>query len=67
LCSRPSPTPTYEWIAIDVHATCEVAKRNGRRVFYYAKPPPEGHVGEGQCTSPDWRRCIARPIVPGFT
>jgi hypothetical protein len=44
-----------------------VAKRNGGRVFSYDLPPPEGHVGEGECKSPDWCRCIARAIVPGFS
>jgi len=58
---------TYEWLAVDVHKTCEVARRNGGKVFSYDKPPPEGHVGEGECNSPDWCRFTARPIVPGFS
>jgi hypothetical protein len=57
---------SYEWIAMDVHGTCDVAKRNGGRTFRYDTPPPEGHVCEGVCTSIDWCRCVSRPIVPGF-
>jgi hypothetical protein len=56
----------YEWIAMDVHGTCDVARKNGGKVFSYTNPPPEGHVCEGLCNSPDWCRCIARSIVPGF-
>jgi hypothetical protein len=57
---------SYEWIATDVHRTCDTARRNGGRSFSYANPPPEDHVCEGQCNSIDWCRCIARPIVAGF-
>ena len=53
----------YEWLAVDVHGVCETAKRNGGKVFDYASPPPGGHVGEGECSSPDWCRCVAAPIV----
>jgi hypothetical protein len=56
----------YKWIAVDVHGTCDVAKRNGSKIFAYDKPPPEGHVQEGQCNSPDWCRCFAKAIIPGF-
>ena len=56
----------YEWIAMDVHGTCDVARKNGGKVFSYTNPPPEGHVCEGLCNSPDWCRCIARSIVPAF-
>lgn len=58
---------SYTWLPADVHNACEVAKRNGGKTFLYDQPPPEGHVGEGACTSPDWCRCIAKPIVPGFS
>jgi hypothetical protein len=58
---------SYKWLAVDVHGCCNVAKKNGDKVFSYLEPPPEGHVGEGQCDSPDWCRCIARPMVPGFS
>jgi hypothetical protein len=57
----------YEWLAMDVHGTCDVAKRNGGKVFSYDNPPPEGHVGEGQCNSLDWCRCASKPIVLGFS
>jgi hypothetical protein len=57
---------SYKWIALDVHGTCDVAKRNGGKVFSHDKPPKEGHVGEGQCNSPDWCRCIAKSVIPGF-
>jgi hypothetical protein len=58
---------SYRWVAVDVHGTCDVAKRNGGRVFLYAEPPLEGHVGEGQCNSPDWCRCFAEVVVPGIS
>lgn len=58
---------SYKWLAMDVHGTCDVAKRNGGKVFAYDNPPKEGHVGEGQCNSLDWCRCIAKSIVPGFS
>jgi hypothetical protein len=58
---------SYRWVAVDVHGTCEVAARNGGKVFRYDAPPPEGHVGEGQCNSPDWCRCVPRPVIPGFS
>ena len=58
---------SYEWLAVDVHGTCDVAERNGGKAFRYDKPPPEGHFGEGQCNSTDWCRCIAKAIVPGFS
>lgn len=57
----------YKWIALEAHGTCDVAKRNNGKIFAYGKPPPEGHVQEGQCNSPDWCRCLAEPIIPGFT
>ena len=57
---------SYKWLAVDVHGTCETAKKNGGKVFAYDKPPPEGHVGEGQCGSPDWCRCVAQAVIPGF-
>jgi hypothetical protein len=54
----------YEWIAMDAHGTCDVARKNGGKVFSYTNPPPEGHVCEGLCNSPDWCRCIARSDRP---
>jgi hypothetical protein len=57
---------SYQWVAMDVHGTCDTARRNGGRIFSYAHPPPEGHVCEGQCSSMDWCRCIARPVLAGF-
>lgn len=57
---------TYEWIAIDVHGDCDIARRNGGKIFSYTEPPPEGHVCEGECTSRDWCRCIARSTIAGF-
>ena len=57
----------YTWLAVDVHGTCEVAQRNGGKTFAYDTPPPEGHVGEGRCGSPDWCRCVAKPLVRGFS
>jgi hypothetical protein len=56
----------YRWLACDVHGTCDVAQRNGGKVFSLVQPPPDGHVGEGRCTSPDWCRCVAVAVVPGF-
>lgn len=53
----------YDWLAVDVHGCCEVAQRNGGKRFSLTEPPPEGHVGEGECSSPDWCRCIAAPII----
>jgi hypothetical protein len=58
---------SYEWVAVDVHGTCEVAKRNDGKVFSYDSPPKEGHVGEGECGSPDYCRCFAAPVVHGFS
>ena len=58
---------SYQWKAVDVHGSCDIAKRNDGKVFPYDAPPAEGHVGEGECHSPDWCRCISRPIVPGFS
>jgi hypothetical protein len=58
---------SYQWVAMDVHGTCDTAKRNGGKIFLYSQPPPEGHVCEGQCGSIDWCRCMARSIVPGFS
>ncbi len=57
---------SYKWLALDVHGTCDVAKRNGGKIFSYDNPPKEGHPCEGQCGSPDWCRCSAKPVVPGF-
>jgi len=54
---------SYEWLAMDVHGTCEVAAQNGGKKFSCAVAPPEGHVGEGKCGSPDWCRCTATPVV----
>lgn len=53
----------YEWIAMDVHGRCDVAAKNGGKVFSVTDAPPEGHVGEGECSSPDWCRCTAMPVV----
>lgn len=53
----------YEWLAVDVHGCCHVAAKNGGKVFSVTEAPPEGHVGEGECSSPDWCRCIASPVV----
>ena len=58
---------TYKWVALDVHGDCEVARRNGGKIFSYREPPPEGHVCEGQCTSKDWCRCFARSMIAGFS
>ncbi len=53
----------YQWLAVDVHGCCHVAARNGGKVFSVSDPPPEGHVCEGECSSPDWCRCIAAAVV----
>jgi hypothetical protein len=58
---------SYRWVAMDVHGTCDTARRNGGKIFLYTQLPPEGHVCEEQCGSKDWCRCIARPIVAGFS
>jgi hypothetical protein len=58
---------SYQWVAADVHGDCDVARRNGGGIFSYTEPPPEGHVCEGECTSRDWCRCIARSVIAGFT
>jgi hypothetical protein len=58
---------SYVWLAMDVHGTCEVAKKYGGKEFAYDSPPLEGHVGEGRCGSPDWCRCVAKAVVRGFT
>jgi hypothetical protein len=58
---------SYKWVALDVHGTCDVAKRNGGKVFRYDEPPSDGHVCEGRCNSPDWCRCTAKSIVAGFS
>jgi hypothetical protein len=58
---------SYVWVAVDVHGDCEVAKRNGGKIFSYTEAPAEGHVCEGQCTSKDWCRCIARAVIDGFS
>ena len=56
----------YRWIVTVSGTACAVAERNGGKVFAYDKPPPEGHVGEGQCDAADWCRCIPKAIIPGF-
>lgn len=56
----------YRWMAVDVHGCCQVAARNGGKVFAYDNPPPDGHPSEGACDSPDWCRCIAQAVIPGF-
>lgn len=56
----------YEWMAMDVHGTCDVAKKNGGKTFSYTNPPPQGHVCEGLCNSQDWCRCIAKSIILAF-
>ena len=53
----------YEWLAMDVHGTCKVARRNKGKTFAYNQPPKDGHPCEGECTSPDWCRCSAIPII----
>lgn len=53
----------YTWLAMDVHGCCHVAAKNDGGTFSVTAPPPEGHVGEDECTSPDWCRCIANPVV----
>jgi hypothetical protein len=57
---------SYKWLAMDVYGVCDVAKRNGGKVFSHDRPPKEGHVAEGQCSSPDWCRCVAKAVVPAF-
>ena len=57
---------SYRWIVGVPGIVCAVAERNGSRVFAHDKPPPEGHVGEGQCDAPDWCRCVPKAIIPGF-
>ncbi len=57
---------SYQWVVATPGIPCTVASRNDGRVFRYDTPPPEGHVGEGQCDAPDWCRCIARSVIPGF-
>lgn len=56
----------YKWVALDVHGTCDVAKRNHGKLFAFDAPPPEGHVREGRCNSPDWCRCLAKAVTPGL-
>jgi hypothetical protein len=58
---------SYVWLAVDVQGTCEVATKHGGKQIAYDSPPLEGHVGEGRCGSPDWCRCVAKAVVPGFT
>jgi hypothetical protein len=59
--------PTYKWVAIPNTQPCDVAKRNDGKTFSYLVPPPDGHPREGKCNSADWCRCIAKPIIKGFT
>jgi hypothetical protein len=66
-CSMALGIKSYRWIAVDVHGSCDIAKRNDGKVFLYDAPPAEGHVCEGQCHSSDWCRCISRAIIPGFS
>jgi len=56
----------YVWLGTPGPYDCSVARRNNGKVFSYLVPPSEGHVGECQCEA-DWCRCIAKPIVPGFS
>ena len=58
---------SYRWLACDVHGTCAVAGRYGGKVFDNDKPPPDGHVAEGKCQSPDWCRCVAVAVVEAFS
>jgi hypothetical protein len=58
---------SYKWVAVDVHGDCDVARRNGGKIFSHTAPPPEGHVCEGECTSKDWCSCIARSVIDGFS
>jgi hypothetical protein len=51
----------YRWLNSG-GACCDIAKRNDGRIFSYLKPPPEGHVGEGDCGA-DWCRCVAKSIA----
>lgn len=56
----------YRWIAVDVHGTCDVAKRNNGKIFSLNSPPPDGHPCEGLCNSIDWCRCQAKPVIDDF-
>jgi hypothetical protein len=55
---------SYKWLGIPGMG-CDIADRYSGKVFRYDRPPPEGHVGEGECGT-DWCRCVAAAIVPGF-
>jgi hypothetical protein len=57
---------SYKWLSMDVHGTCEVAKKYNRKVLSYDHPPEEGHPWEQKCGSPDWCRCIEIGVIPGF-
>ena len=56
----------YRWRACDVHGKCDVAARNDGKVFSLTAPLPDGHPAEGRCNSPDWCRCTAAAVIPGF-
>lgn len=51
----------YEWLASG--NSCEIALRNNGKTFAYQQPPGDGHPCEGVCTSDDWCRCVALPLV----
>lgn len=46
---------------LDVCPTC--AKNAGKR-FSWSSPPPNGHPGEGECSTNGYCRCYAEPVIP---
>jgi hypothetical protein len=56
---------SYIWRAMDVHGTCSVAKKYDGQTIRCDQAPKEGHVGEGECGSPDYCRCTKIPVIPG--
>jgi hypothetical protein len=58
---------SYKWLSMDVHGTCEVAKKYNGKVLSYDHAPKEGHPWEQKCGSPDWCRCIEIGVIPGLS
>lgn len=59
----------YKWIAASMEpvVTCDIGLRNNGKIFSYERPPKEGHPCEGLCNSKGWCRCIAAPVISGFS
>ena len=56
----------FRWVTVGDEDVCDDCRRNAGKRFAYKAVPNGGLPGQPHCPS-GWCRCVAKPIVKGFS